>query len=182
MLSLLVMQRKSLKSKAIITVFGVVMCVVLPQLFHILGAVLNLGGSLGALLLPMYLPVLFVGLFSGTCAGMICGALSPAISFALTGMPSAAMLPFMTIELAAFGFAAGFMSERRLPCILKVLSAQLFGRTIRVISVIFAVYVFGFQTAGIMQTLQLFVQGLPGIVLQLCLLPLIMHRLESLNG
>ena len=35
------------------------------------------------------------------------GALSPAVSFALTGMPRPALLPFMVLELAVYGLCAG---------------------------------------------------------------------------
>lgn len=181
MLASLVSERKSIKSQSIVTAFGIVMCVALPQLFHLLGAASGMGGSLGAAFLPMYLPVLFVGLFSGAIAGMVCGIVSPMISYAMTAMPAAPMLPFMVIELAVFGLTAGILSERKMPCIIKVLIAQLLGRGVRLLSVLFAFYVLGQYAFTVSQTLNLLLQGLPGILLQLCLLPLLMYRLEKLN-
>lgn len=45
--------------------------------------------------LPMHLPIILVGLLAGPYAGAIAGLLGPLASFALSGMPGIAMLPFM---------------------------------------------------------------------------------------
>lgn len=171
----LVLKRETAWVKAVTAVFGMAMCVILPQLCHLTG-----GSGLGMILMPMYLPVLFVGLFSGCTAGLVCGVLSPVLSFWLTGMPAPGLLPFMMIELAAFGLAAGAFSKAKMPAVLKVLLSQVIGRGVRVAAVLAAVYAFGAQFGMVQQTLHMLVQGLPGMLIQLLLLPVILNRLEKL--
>lgn len=182
MRSIFVSERKTLKVRTLVTVFGIAMCVLLPQLFHLIGAASGLGASVGAAFMPMYLPALFVGLFSGSIPGIICGIASPFISFALTGMPVPVLIPIMAAELAVFGGAAGVLSERKMPWTVKVLVSQLLGRGMRMLFAVVSVYLLGAGETMLSQTAELLLSGLPGIALQLCVLPLIMRGLENLKN
>ena len=99
----------SVKTQTLATIVAIVAAVVLPQLFHLMGAVSGLGTALGETFLPMHLPIILAGLLAGPYVGAIAGVLSPLISFALTGMPTAAMLPFMMIELFVYGLTSGLL-------------------------------------------------------------------------
>lgn len=99
--------RLSVSVKAAATVLAIVAAVALPQLFHVIGAVSGRGTALGVAFLPMHLPIIFVGLIAGPAVGAIAGAAAPLASFLLSGMPMLAVLPFMMIELCAYGFVAG---------------------------------------------------------------------------
>lgn len=182
MFNTLALNRQTLKTKTIITACSIAACVVLPQLFHMLGAVSGLGTALGATFLPMHLPVLLAGLLSGSAAGAVCGLLSPAVSFALSGMPAANMVPLMMLELAAYGCTAGLLSKRNMPTVLKVLLAQIAGRAVRALAVLGAIYLLGNQAFQVSQTWNIVLTGLPGIILQLCILPLLMYRLENTHA
>jgi len=63
-------------------------------------------------LLPMHWPAPLVGLCYGWRSGALAGFAAPGLSFVLSGMPYPPMLPPMTLELAAYGFLAGFFRER----------------------------------------------------------------------
>ena len=93
-------KKMSVKSQTFGALAALVSAVTLPQMIHALGAAAGLGTSLGEMLLPMHLPIILAGLLAGPFAVGTAGFLSPLISFALTGMPTIAMLPFMVIELA----------------------------------------------------------------------------------
>ena len=93
----------SIKTQAVGTVIALISAVALPQIIHVIGAVSGMGTSLGEALLPMHLPIILAGLLGGSYVAGIAGLLSPLLSFALTGMPTSAMLPFMMIELCAYG-------------------------------------------------------------------------------
>ena len=95
--------RLSVKAQTLATLAAIVGAVVVPQIFHTLGAISGLGTALGETFLPMHLPIILVGLLAGPYAGAIAGLLGPLASFALSGMPGIAMLPFMMIELCAYG-------------------------------------------------------------------------------
>lgn len=180
MLRTLVLERKTIKTKPIVTILGIISCVALPQLFHLLGAASGLGTAPGAAFLPMHLPVIFVGLLCGGAAGIICGAISPLVSFAISGMPTAAMLPIMMTELAAYGFIAGILADKKMPVIAKVAVTQAAGRIIRALAIVAAIYLFG-SNIQISQIWTAVYAGLPGIALQLCLIPLLMYRVDNIS-
>lgn len=175
----LILEKQTLKTKTLVTVIGIIACIVLPQAFHAIGAVSGLGTALGAAFLPMHLPVLTVGLVSGSWAGLICGAISPLISFVLSGMPIAAKVPFMAVELAFYGLGAGMLSERKIPVVAKVFFAQIFGRVMRFLASAAAIYIINFNGVGITDVWTAIPEGLPGIILQLCLIPLMIFRINA---
>ncbi|MDR1123874.1 MAG: ECF transporter S component [Elusimicrobiota bacterium] len=61
---------------------------------------------------PMHWPILFAGLIYGRKSGLMLGIAAPVISFLISGMPAGAMLPIMILELATYGFIAGFAKEK----------------------------------------------------------------------
>lgn len=172
----------SRQARALAAAGAVAAAVALPQLFHGMGAVSGLGTALGQAFLPMHLPILLVGLLAGPWAGLVAGLLAPAVSFALSGMPVLASLPFMMIEVMGYGLFAGLLSGVGLPTIGKVLLAQLAGRGLRAVAVLAAVYGFGVETVKVASIWTAVAAGLPGLVLQWALLPLVMFWLERTFG
>ena len=171
----------SLKAKTIATLVSVVCAVVIPQIFHILGAASGLGTSLGEIFLPMHLPVILVGLFAGPCAGAVSGALSPLASFALTGMPFVANLPFMMLELCAYGLFAGLVSGVKMPSVAKVVVAQLAGRVVRLAALAVAFYLFDATKLAPVSVITSVKTGLFGLALQWAMIPLTLYYVESLT-
>lgn len=157
---------------------AVVAAVALPQVFHVAGAAMGVGTALGETLLPMHLPVLLVGLLAGPYAGVAAGAFGPLVSFALSGMPMAAMLPFMVIELAGYGLVAGLLRSSGMPTIAKVLIAQVAGRALRAAAVLVAVFALGNTTVAVASIWTSVLAGLPGLVLQWAALPLIVWLVD----
>ena len=168
----------SLGTKTAATLLAIVAAVVLPQLFHVIGAVSGQGTMLGVAFLPMHLPIILVGLLAGPYAGAIAGAFGPLVSFALSGMPGLAMLPFMVIELAAYGLIAGLLRTANMPTIAKVLLVQVGGRVVRAAAILFAVGVLGNTTVAVATIWMSVLAGLPGLILQWGLIPLIMFWVE----
>ena len=173
--------RLSVKAQTLATISAIVGAVAVPQIFHLLGAVSGLGTALGETFLPMHLPILLVGLLAGPYAGAIAGLLGPLASFALSGMPGIAMLPFMMIELCIYGLAAGLLRNVKMPTIGKVVAAQVAGRVVRAAAILLAVYAFGSENIGVAVIWPSIGAGIFGLVLQWVLLPLIVYRVENLK-
>lgn len=171
----------SVKKQLLATIGAMAAAVVLPQLFHVVGLVSNMGTAFGETFLPMHLPILLAGLIAGPYAGAIAGLLSPLVSFGLTGMPGGAMLPFIMLELCMYGFIAGLLRTAKLPVIVKVLLAQIGGRGIRAIAILAAVYLFGNESVHTSVILNSIVAGIPGLILQWSILPLLVYRIEGGN-
>lgn len=178
MTALLARSNLNSKRKAVLTVLTIGLAVALPQVFHGIGTVLGIGSVAGEIFLPMHFPVLLLGILAGPMAGGIAGAAAPLISFLLTGMPSVAMLPFMVIELATYGASSGVLAEKKINGTALVLLTQVVGRGIKALAVVVAFYVFSHSVQPLVILTGL-VTGLPGMMLQLWLLP----RIErNING
>ena len=95
---------RDLTYAALLIALGLLM----PQVFHMIG-----GQQAGGMFLPMHIPVLMAGLLLGPAYGTAVGVVTPLLSFLISGMPPLAKLPFMVIELAAYGFASGLSCCRR---------------------------------------------------------------------
>lgn len=137
----------------------------------------------GSVLLPMHIPVLLAGLACGWPYGLACGILAPLLSSLLTGMPPAAYLPSMVCELAVYGLVSGLMAKLiRLKSpvastYIQLVAAMLAGRAVYgvVNALIFRAGSYTFQiffTAA-------FVTALPGIAIQLLLLPPVLVLLRK---
>lgn len=173
--------RVSVKVQTAAALAAIVGAVAVPQLFHVLGAVSGLGTSLGETFLPMHLPIILVGLLAGPYAGAIAGLLGPLASFGLTAMPGAVMLPFMMIELCAYGLFAGLLRNVKLPTIVKLLGVQIAGRAVRAAAILVSVYAFGNEAINVAVIWKSIGVGLFGLALQWALIPLIIYRVENLK-
>lgn len=172
--------RLSLRTKTLATLVAVASAVALPQLFHQAGLLLGLGTAVGQTFLPMHLSVILVGLVAGPAVGLVSGALAPLASFALSGMPVVTTLPFMVVELAAYGLVSGLMCSVRGPVVLKVLAAQVAGRLVLTAATLLAVSLLGATSSVTAIWTTTLVAGLPGIVLQLALLPVLARVFDGL--
>lgn len=169
----------SLKAQTFAAIAAIVGAVAVPQLFHVLGAVSGLGTKLGETFLPMHLPIILVGLLAGPFAGAVSGLLGPLCSFAISGMPSAVMLPFMMIELCAYGLFAGLLNKSKMPVVIKVLLVQIAGRAVRAAFILLAVYGFKHEGVKLAVIWMSIPAGLFGICLQWCLIPLVVFRVQN---
>lgn len=178
MATVITRQKISVKAQLISALIALVSAIALPQLVHVVGAVSGMGTSLGEILLPMHLPIILMGLLVGPYAAGTAGLFSPLVSFALTGMPTSVMLPFMMIELCVYGICAGLLRNVKLPVIAKVLIAQIAGRAIRAAAIAVGFYAFNtaVQPAVILTSIT---AGLFGIILQLVIIPLAVYRLKE---
>lgn len=159
--------RLSVRAQALATLSALAAALVLPQIAHAVA-----GSEIGTMLLPMYFPILLVGMLAGPFAGAIAGLLAPLCSFVLSGMPAAAVLPVITVELIASGLFSGLLRSVKLPVFCKVLAVQVGAKLVRLLAVLLlgtlpAASVWGSVT-----------DALPGLALQWLLLPLIVYAVE----
>ena len=172
----------SVKTQIVAVIVAIVSAVALPQLVHLIGKATGMGTAFGELLLPMHLPILLVGLLAGPFVGAVSGLLGPLCSFALSGMPGIAVLPFMTVELCAYGLFAGCLRKVNMPTIAKVFLVQVAGRVCRAAATAFAFYVLGSTTIPVVSVWNGVVNGVTGIAIQLILLPVIVAVVEKMKA
>ncbi|HIV02346.1 MAG TPA: ECF transporter S component [Candidatus Aphodoplasma excrementigallinarum] len=147
--------------------------ILLPQVFHMIG-----GQAMGGILLPMHLPVFIAGLLLGPFYGCAIGIITPLISFFVTGMPPAGKLPFMLIELLTYGLAAGLLRKRNINIYVSLILSQIAGRVANALALVFATYVLQLNVPAVITVGTAVVTGIPGLILQLVLVPAVVILIE----
>lgn len=140
---------------------------------------------IGSMLLPMHIPIIFCGLICGWKYGLLTGLLAPLLRSLIFGMPVFyPMAIAMAAELATYGFVSGWLySHSRWTClwalIKSMVAAMIAGRIIYGICMLILM-----GLGGQAYTFQMFItgaliNGIPGIILQLVLIPGIMLLLNK---
>ena len=140
--------------------------------------------QIGNMLLPMHIPVLLCGLICGWQYGIAVGFIMPILRSFLFSMPH--MFPnavSMAFELATYGFTVGFLySNSRWKCIKSLFKCMIVSMLAgRIVWGIVQVILLGAGNNGF--TFHAFFAGaflnaVPGIILQLILIPAIMVGLH----
>ena len=143
--------------------------------------------TLGTVFQPMHLSVFIAGLYLGIYYGTVIGVLTPLIN-SLFGMP---MFPFniiMALELGAYGFFAGlFMyllrklnknrKEKMITVYTSLILSMTMGRIVYAIVLFLMVKIFGMNLPAPVSIIASTITGIPGIIIQLILVPLIVFAL-----
>lgn len=154
------------------------MGIILPQVFHLFGWT-------GPVFLPMHIPVLLAGILVGPWTGLAVGLFSPIASHLITGggMPPMAPLPmlvFMSFELPVMGLAVGILYRKiKLNIILSLVAAMVVGRAAVGLVIMAMTGFFSYQLPPAWVFVSgAIVTGLPGIVIQMVLIPILALRTE----
>ncbi|MBQ7821880.1 MAG: ECF transporter S component [Clostridia bacterium] len=171
------MSQKKLNAQTLkniaITAICIALCLLLPQLFHLIP-------SAGKLFSPMHIPILICGLACSWQYGLICGISGVTLSSLIMSMPTFAQLPGMVTECAVYGLAASLLIKRmnnRMSyknIYISLVCAMLLGRIAGGIAkaIFFTnTYSFSAWVSGY------FVTSFPAIILQLIIIPPIIHAL-----
>ncbi len=156
--------------------FFIAIGIILPMVAHVIGQ--------GPVILPMHIPVILAGFVLNAPFAVIVGIITPILSSIMTGMPILfPVLPFMIFELATYGLVTSLLYRRlKLNVYVSLIGAMLTGRIVATI-VVWVLINFFFVTlpnpivwmTGVVTT------GLPGIAIQLLLIPVIVVALSRLN-
>lgn len=140
--------------------------------------------QIGNALCPMHIPVLLCGFFCGPWYGLIVGMIAPLLRFALFGMPP--LMPTgiaMCFELATYGLVSGFL-YRILPVKKWYIYVALIDTMVagRIVWGIARVILYGlgksqFGWAAFMSGA--FLNAIPGIIVQIILIPVLVMTLEK---
>ncbi len=149
------------------------MGIVLPLIFHMTGIA-------GRIFLPMHIPVLLAGMITGPVYGLIIGMASPVLGFLISGMPPPPIMQIMVFELGAYGLISGILYSKGgvMNIYLSLITAQTGGRVIYGI-VFWALGRFlGYNIPQAISVGGAIMTGLPGILIQLIMIPVIIRIYE----
>jgi hypothetical protein len=149
---------------------------ILPMAFHVLGP--------GTTFLPMHIPVLIAGFALNLPIALLVGILTPLLSSLLTGMPLIfPVLPFMIFELATYAIGTSYLYRiRKWNVYIALIVTMIVGR----IAAMAAVWVLVNYTTAKLPNPLVFITGavtvgIPGIIIQLLLIPPIVILLRKRN-
>lgn len=158
--------------------------ILLPKVFHMMGQ-----PALGQMFLPMHLGVFIAGLFLGKYYGLWIGFLTPLLN-SLFGMPMFPMNIIMAFELGAYGFFSGLFMEmyllskitvlgKNLKLHISLILSMLVGRIVYSLALLTAGELFGLEVPKPVSIIAATISGIPGILLQLILIPIIVFALNK---
>ncbi|MFW6034731.1 MAG: ECF transporter S component [Halothermotrichaceae bacterium] len=163
----------------------------LMSIFIALGIVLPIGlhlfgTGLASIISPMHIPVLIAGLVLGPVSGLIVGAVTPLLSSLITGMPPVLpMLPIMFVELSLYGLLTGYLfKNKKLNIYLSLIISMIIGRIGTGVVVWSLVHIFNITNLPANPLLFIegtIVKGLPGIIIQLILIPIVVKYLKHID-
>lgn len=139
--------------------------------------------QIGNMLLPMHIPVLLCGLICGWQYGGIVGFICPLLRNLLFGAPPMPGAISMAFELAAYGIVIGLLYNRAkrknlvalyISMIIAMLAGRVVWGAVHTVVMGFAGKEFGFK----MFMASALFNAVPGIILQLILIPAIMVALH----
>ena len=139
--------------------------------------------EIGSMLCPLHIPVLLCGFICGWPWGLAVGFIAPLFRSLTLGMPP--LFPSavcMAFELAAYGAIAGLMHRllpKKKPYIYcSLLVAMLVGRLVWGVAMFLCLGLSGGAFTLAAFVAGAFVNALPGIVLQILLIPILVMLLE----
>lgn len=156
------------------------LALLLPQLFHMIGM-----QQAGQIFLPMHIPVLMAGMVLGWQYGALLGLLAPLVSFLLTGMPNAARVVFMMIELMSYGLLSGLLYQQfhikdyTFGGYISLITAMIGGRIAYGLALTFTTMFLHIDMGGFPAVWAAVVSGVPGLIMQLIFLPALVRVIEK---
>lgn len=162
--------------KLVITALGLALALVLPFLT---GQIPEFGN----MLLPMHIPVLLIGFICGWPYGLLLGLIAAPLRSLIFTMPPMYPALAMAFEMATYGALAGLLyrllPKKTINVYVTLIIAMIGGRAV------WALASYGLSLIlGNVFTLQIFAAGaflnaIPGIILQLVLIPLLVIALKN---
>lgn len=163
--------------KLTLTAMCLALGIILPQAFHMIP-------NAGNIFLPMHIPVLICGFICGPFYGLTVGIITPCLSHIIFSMPPAMMLGQMIVELGVYGLCTGLLNQ-----IITINNELLKYYLVLIISMVVGRITYGicnallFKAGNYSLSIWLsaaFIKGLPGIIIQLVLIPTIVKTIKKL--
>lgn len=141
--------------------------------------------SIGSMLLPMHIPVLICGFVCGWQYGLAVGFIVPLLRSVMFGMPPMLTAIPMAAELAVYGLVTGLLykklAKNTVNVYVSLIGAMICGRVVwGIVRLVMAGM--GSSSFG----MAMFISGavttaIPGIILQIILIPIIIVALRKAN-
>jgi riboflavin transporter FmnP len=145
--------------------------IIVPYIFHTTGIA-------GQVFLPMHIPVIIGGFFLNPGFAAVVGLLTPISSSVITGMPILYPIAIvMAFELMVYGITVSLL-KKKLDIYYTLIFSMIFGRLAAALAVFTLQQFIGLKMNYLVYIKGAIITGLPGIVIQLILIPVIVRALK----
>lgn len=164
------MYQRDKTKKLVIAGLLLALGIIIPMIFHSTGIA-------GTVFLPMHIPVLIGGFLLPPYLALLLGILTPLINSLITGMPPLfPMAIIMIFELGIYGLVASLLYRNlEIPSIISLIVSMIAGRIMAGLVVFILASLFGLQMDPILFLIGGVTTGLPGIIIQIILIPSLIH-------
>ncbi|AWI05913.1 ECF transporter S component [Clostridium drakei] len=147
---------------------------ILPVLFHGVR-------DAGSIFLPMHIPILIGAFVLEPYYALCVGVLTPLLSHVFTGVPPFPFVYIMIFELASYGlFISIFYNKFKMSVYSSLISGMILGRLVNIIGTFVLLHIIMSKPFKLSVVASgLFIKGLPGIVIQIILIPIIVYALQK---
>lgn len=150
--------------------------IIIPRMFHMFGT-----PDIGRVFLPMHLSVFVAGIYLGAYYGVAIGFITPLLN-SLFGMPIFPQNIIMAFELSAYGLFAGLFiyllkktikakHGRTLRIYISLILSMILGRMVNAYVLYIMASFFVMKVPLPLSVLASAAKGIPGIIIQLLLVP-----------
>jgi riboflavin transporter FmnP len=148
--------------------------IIIPVCFHTIK-------NAGAVFLPMHIPILIGGFVLSAPYAVAVGIVTPVLSYLFTGMPPVPVIYVMPIELAAYGLFISFLyNKARIGLYPSLISGMIGGRIVSILGKYLILHLLMNKPFALKKVASaLFITGLPGIIIQIILVPIVIYALEK---
>jgi hypothetical protein len=145
--------------------------IVFPYIFHVFG-------SIGRIFLPMHFFVIIGGYILSPLYALIISIFVPIVSSFLTGMPVIyPILPIVIVELMTYVLVIVFLKRRGI--YKSLILAMISGRIAATLTVFLLGKTMGLAMDPIRYIESCFITGLPGIIFQIIIIPIIVTLINN---
>lgn len=148
--------------------------IIIPYIFHTTGIP-------GPVFLPMHIPILLGGFLLPPHLAILLGMLTPLLNSLITGMP--VLFPIgiiMVFELGFYGLIASLSYRKvKMPSFLALIISMIVGRIMAGVTVFVLAAFFAVKLDPMTFIIGAVVTGLPGIIIQLILVPTLIHSITK---
>ena len=148
--------------------------IVLPQAFHLFGS-----QTAGQMFLPIHLPVFIGAMLLGPLAGIIIAFVSLSVGV-LLGMPPLLFAYFMFFEMVTYAAVTGLVYYKlQWNVYVSLLLGKISGMLMALIVINIALALFTLAVPPTYGSLLMFSIGIPGIIIQFIVVPIVVIRLQG---
>ena len=142
--------------------------------------------EIGSMLCPLHIPVILCGFICGWPWGLAVGLIAPLLRSLTLGMPP--LFPTavcMTFELATYGAVSGLLYKllphKKASIYISLLTAMIVGRLVWGAAMFVCLGITGGQFTFVAFIAGAITNAIPGIIVQIVLIPLLVGYLEKAN-